>query len=65
MEFAKVFENIEEVCGSTIEDADKKALADWLANSLHFAGIENLTDEQLSVFSRGMRNAYWRGQENR
>lgn len=65
MQFAKVLENMKMVCGSTIEDRDKKALADWLANSLQFAGIENLTDEQLSVFSRGMRNAYYRGQENR
>lgn len=65
MKFAKVFENIEVVCGSTIENKDKIALADWLANSLQFAGIENLTDEQLSVFSRGMRNAYYLGQENR
>ena len=65
MKFTKILENMEKVCGSTIENKDKKALADWLANSLAFAGIENLTDEQLSVFSRGMRNAYYRGQENR
>lgn len=65
MQFAQILKNMEQVCGSTIENKDKKALADWLANSLQFAGIENLTDEQLSVFSRGMRNAYYRGQENR
>lgn len=65
MKFATVLENMEQVCGSTIKDAEKETLANWLDNALKFAGIGNLTDEQLSVFSRAMRNAYWRGQENR
>ena len=65
MEFDKILATIEENCADTIPNKDKINLTRWLDNAFKFAGIENLTDEQLAVFSRGMRNAYWRGQENR
>lgn len=65
MKFEKILAAIEENCADTIPNKDKINLTCWLDNALAFAGIENLTDEQLAVFSRAMRNAYWRGQENR
>ena len=64
MEFANIILIMEQNCAHTIPNKDKKSLADWLNNAFKFAGIENLTDEQIGVFSRAMRNAYYAGQEN-
>ena len=52
-------------CGETVPGGDIIELADWLDNAFVFAGINNLTDEQIGVFARAMRNAYYLGQENK
>lgn len=65
MEFANVIFIMKNNCGETVPGGDIIELADWLDNAFVFADIENLTDEQIGVFARAMRNAYYLGQENK
>lgn len=65
MEFANIIAIMEQNCGNTVPDVDKIELTDWLDNALRFARIDELTNEQIGVFARAMRNAYYLGQENK
>ena len=65
MEFAKVLAAAEENCADTMTQSLKETLAVYLFNAFYLAGIDELNDEQLGTFVRGMRNMYYLGQSGK
>lgn len=65
MKFDKILTATEENCADTMTQSLKETLAVYLFNALYLAGIDELNDEQLGTFVRGMRNMYYLGQSGK
>ena len=65
MKFDKILAATEENCADTMTQDAKIALAIYLHNAFYLAGIDELNDEQLGTFIRGMRNIYYDGQNGK
>lgn len=62
MEFAEAMKIMREVAYPEIDGLQLEYLADMLANSVSI--MEEDKEEGKRVIARGLRNAYWRGQDN-
>lgn len=63
MEFAEAVEIMHEVASPELDHYTLEYLAMMLENSVNM--MQENKEEGKRVIARGLRNAYWRGQENR
>lgn len=65
MKFDEILAATEENCADTMTQSLKETLSVYLLNAFYLAGIDELDDEQLGTFVRGMRNMYYLGQSEK